>query len=442
MANLRTTYCGIEIKNPIGVSSCDFGSTAAHAKRACEQGIGWITSKTAHHIDGPHHWPRPFFYSLKKFGPEMKDCWICSQQFLEKDYDKWLNEELPKILKVCAEHDVLFVGSVCGIGEDPATWECLLKDHENAGVKVCELDTGGPHATFGAEADQADVGAPLAMDPKMAGRIAKMTAELTKMPLLYKMTPQCVHQASVSAAVAPYQGIVANNAFYGTWIDHETGEFFGIPASMGGLIGRPWQLFSLAKFLETTCTVPKTTQICGIGGIFTWDDCVRYLLAGATVTGLCSAVYSRGVTVLKDCIDGLNAYMDRKGYNSIEDFRGISCEKFGYLRDWPRENHMADLTPIVPHFENKNCTKCGICEKVCPYGAITVDENGARVNREDCMGCGWCMGHCPAKNQVIKMYNEDTGEMVWDLHNPCKPWALGLEDHVGGVRREAGSCMT
>jgi len=31
--------------------------------------------------------------------------------------------------------------------------------------------------------------------------------------------------------------------------------FFGVPSAMGGLMGRPWQLFSLAKVLEITTTV-------------------------------------------------------------------------------------------------------------------------------------------------------------------------------------------
>ena len=86
--------------------------------------------------------------------------------------------------------------------------------------------------------------------------------------------------------------ITANNAFYGAWIDHETGTFYGGPYAVGGLIGRPWQLFSLPKLPENTCTV-KGFPVCRVGGIFAWDDCVRYLMAGSHITGLCSAVYFR-----------------------------------------------------------------------------------------------------------------------------------------------------
>ena len=158
---------------------------------------------------------------------------------------------------------------------------------------------------------------------------------------------------------------------------------------------------------------------------------MRYLMAGSQIAGLCSSVYSRGVGVLKDCIDGMAEFMDRKGFKSVADFQGCAIEQFMYVRDWPKENIMSEKSPILPHFENENCTKCRTCERVCPYGAITVDDEGAHVDADICNGCGWCMGHCPAKKQVIKMYLEETGEVVWDGRGTHKPWARALKDHAG-----------
>ena len=45
MANLKTNFLGYELKNPIGVSSCDFGGHEYLAKRVIDQGIGWLTVK-------------------------------------------------------------------------------------------------------------------------------------------------------------------------------------------------------------------------------------------------------------------------------------------------------------------------------------------------------------------------------------------------------------
>ena len=43
------------------------------------------------------------------------------------------------------------------------------------------------------------------------------------------------------------------------------------------------------------------------------------------------------------------------------------------------------------------CTSCGVCAKVCPYNAITVDvkaKSGARIIAAACAGCGACAAEC------------------------------------------------
>ena len=90
--------------------------------------------------------------------------------------------------------------------------------------------------------------------------------------------------------------------------------------------------------------------------------------------------------------------MDRKGYASVADFQSCVVDDFSYVRDWPREQWMAEISPIVPKFDNDKCIGCGMCEKLCPYGAITMINKKPQVS-DRCMGCGWCMGHCPADSE-------------------------------------------
>jgi ferredoxin len=40
------------------------------------------------------------------------------------------------------------------------------------------------------------------------------------------------------------------------------------------------------------------------------------------------------------------------------------------------------------------CIGCAICEDVCSFGAITVDDI-ARIDAKRCMGCGQCLENCP-----------------------------------------------
>lgn len=424
MSRLRTEFLGKELKNPVGVASCDFGATEAYAKRVIDQGIGWLTTKTIHDINGPHRWPRPFFYSLEKFGHDLKDSWVCSQMFNTVPSKEWFETEGPKIVELCKKNDVYLIGSV-GASEKVQDWVDLCIEMEKIGVDAVELDTGGPHATFGAVLEEAECGAPLAMNPELTEELSRRCSEAVNIPVLYKCTPQAVNQNEIAVAIKKggAAGLTANNSLYGTWIDHETGTFYGGPYAVGGLMGRPWQIFSLAKLLESTATV-KGFPVVGVGGIFTWDDCIRYIMAGSNVVGLCSAVYSRGVGVLKKCIDGMEKFMERKGYNSISEFKGCVVDDFSYVRDWPREKQMAQLSPIIPEFDHDKCTQCGVCEELCPYGAITMDtEEGYPEQNDLCLGCGWCMGHCPAEPDTILMVRRDNGKVVWNGRGTHEAWA-------------------
>ena len=42
----------------------------------------------------------------------------------------------------------------------------------------------------------------------------------------------------------------------------------------------------------------------------------------------------------------------------------------------------------------ERCVRCGKCEKVCPMGAIMVDEEIFRVDPSLCNGCGRCVDGC------------------------------------------------
>lgn len=47
------------------------------------------------------------------------------------------------------------------------------------------------------------------------------------------------------------------------------------------------------------------------------------------------------------------------------------------------------------------CVKCRTCQKVCPSGAIEINENEFIIDMKKCIFCGNCTFYCPVK--AIKM---------------------------------------
>ena len=44
-----------------------------------------------------------------------------------------------------------------------------------------------------------------------------------------------------------------------------------------------------------------------------------------------------------------------------------------------------------------DCTHCGVCEFLCPQGAIREAPNQFVVRRQACNGCGECVPYCPVR---------------------------------------------
>ncbi len=64
---------------------------------------------------------------------------------------------------------------------------------------------------------------------------------------------------------------------------------------------------------------------------------------------------------------------------------------------------------VTAEVDTDKCTSCGICAKVCPYNAISVDTRAktpAHVTTAACAGCGACAAECPANAIMIHHFTD------------------------------------
>jgi dihydroorotate dehydrogenase (fumarate) len=179
-------------------------------------------------------------------------------------------------------------------------------------------------------------------------------------------------------------GVVAFSRCLGMDIDLATEA----PVLHGGYGGHggPWAIHYALRWVSEMYAKLQI-PISGCGGVTDWEDVVKYILSGATTVQVCFLVYAYGYSVIEKLNTGLLAYMDKKGYRSLEEFRGKITGKIKGLKDVDREKKLKACA------DSQACIGCARCADICIYDGIDYKDKKASIN-EKCDGCGLCPYFC------------------------------------------------
>jgi electron transport complex protein RnfB len=65
------------------------------------------------------------------------------------------------------------------------------------------------------------------------------------------------------------------------------------------------------------------------------------------------------------------------------------------------------------------CIACGICVKVCPFDALSIENNLSRIDLDKCRVCGLCVSKCPTK-AITDFIPQRSKAFVMDNCNGCQ----------------------
>jgi dihydroorotate dehydrogenase (fumarate) len=209
--------------------------------------------------------------------------------------------------------------------------------------------------------------------------------------------------------------ITAHNLnMQGLIIDVEEERPKYLPGMVGYSPGRlllPWSLSRVAR-MKQRVAIP----VFAVSGVYTAEDALQYLLAGASLVQLHTAVYFRGLDVFLNIINGITAWMERKGYNSLDEFRGkvlptiLSWDEIRAYEKYPYV--VPPDSPYVPVVDEDECSLCGMC-LACVHGVFRLEQNKLLTYEDKCENCGFCITLCPKK--AIKLVEKrNRMRVVWD----------------------------
>lgn len=187
-------------------------------------------------------------------------------------------------------------------------------------IPMIELNISCPNVSAG--------GAAWGMSCNAANQIVKAVRAVTSKALMVKLTPQASDLIGVAMECIKEgaDAISLCNSFQGVAIDIERGipVFNNIKAGLGGPAIRPIAVRLVYELVEAINKLPedKRVSVVAIGGAATWQDAVEFIMAGASAVQVGTNTFANPNSMI-EMIDGLSAFMKRKGYKKLDDFRGL-----------------------------------------------------------------------------------------------------------------------
>ena len=304
--DLSVNIAGVNFKNPVIASSGCFGFGTEYQTVFDVSRLGGISSK------GLTLEPCPGNNGIRVL--ETPAGVMNSIGLQNPGIPHFIENELPQMLKL----GPVAIANLSGHSLDAYIKGAQLLDKTD--VPMIELNISCPNVSAG--------GAAFGMSCSAAGEAVRAVRAVTKKPLAVKLTPQSLELNAVALECikAGADAISLCNSFQGIAIDIERGVpvFDKLKAGLGGPAVRPIAVRLIYELVQAINTLPadQRVPVIAIGGIATWQDAVEFIMAGADAIQVGSATFGNPNAMI-EIIDGLAAFMKRKGYARISDFRGI-----------------------------------------------------------------------------------------------------------------------
>lgn len=220
-------------------------------------------------------------------------------------------EYLKNELSLAKEGGVPVVVSLAGSNEEE--FGRMTEMAAGAGADAVELNLSCPHA----ERRGLEIG----QDPSLVGRIVRRVSSVG-VPVWAKLgLCDRLLESALACEEGGAEAVVAINTVKSMFIDVETRRPV-LSNKYGGLSGpalRPIAVRCVYELFEHL-SIP----LIGSGGVMEWRNAVEFLLAGARAVQVGSAVAVEGVEIFGKIREGLEAYLKRGGFRSVEELVGLA----------------------------------------------------------------------------------------------------------------------
>lgn len=305
--DLKTNYLGLELKNPLIVSSSKLTGDLNKIKECIKYGASAIVLKSLFEeqirLEAESKMRNSRDNNIYYWFPEAKDHVVGLS--VEANLERYLSF----IKELKAETDVPIISSInCQSAEE---WPKFAKAIQDAGADALELNI----AIF-------------PFNQQKSGEIEEVYFDILRevkkhvtIPVSVKLGYHFTNLFSVATRLVEEGagGLVLFNRYFRPDIDINTLKVMpDTHMSSPEELNVPLRWIALLTGNSLPCDLVASTGVHDHVGV------IKQILAGAKAVQLCSTLYLNGIGVIEDILKDLEGWMVEHRFNSIDEFRGKS----------------------------------------------------------------------------------------------------------------------
>jgi dihydroorotate dehydrogenase (fumarate) len=300
MANLSTTYMGLQLKNPIIIASSGMSKSLKKLKSGEEAGAGAIVLKSLFEeaLDNDDmSWDSATMVHTEAYDYLQAEV---NLQYGPEEYCDLIRNAKKEIA-------IPIIASINCISAK--WWPEFAKKIEAAGADALELNIFPLYDNVRKSSSDIE---------EMYFEILKSVRSAVEIPIAIKLSDQFTALSNFAARLTGFgaNALTLFNRFVEPDIDIDKISLkTTFPFTTSDDIHKTLRWVSLLKN-KTVADLSATT------GVHSTESVIKLLLSGAATIQIASVLYKKGFKVVDEMLKALNEWMDDKGFENISDFNG------------------------------------------------------------------------------------------------------------------------
>ena len=299
MMDMKTSYAGLTLRNPIIIGSSGLTNKAERNKEFEKAGAGAIVLKSLFEEQ----------IELQSAAMQQESDYPEAADYIRGYVEaNQVNDYLELIRKSKEFCTIPIIASInC---YKAAAWTNFARQIAEAGADALELNV------FFMETDLHDH---VEAVKETYVNILREVKAAIQIPVIMKIGKQYSNIPALVQALKANgaDGVVLFNRFYQPDIDINTMQLVS-----GNVFSSPADLSDTLRWTAIVSGKVPGISVASSTGVHDWEGVVKCLLAGASGVQLCSALYTHGAAIVPQILTCLEEWMTQAHYESVDQFRG------------------------------------------------------------------------------------------------------------------------